>query len=425
MDSSLSTNSFEVRRLFETSDAKAWSSYGCSWSFAQLRSLVEQFKVQVSLPFGATAVVTAEPSVNFVVRFVAMLELGYTQAVLPAEMSVAERFEYAQLLGRCFQIEDDHSIVWLNNSAPRKVHDEAVLVLFTSGSFGQPKGVQLSWRNIDAASSSIIKSLDFQNVSHQWLQLNLHYSFGLLGQLLPALRSGVHTQWLDHMLALVQQLSGAESGGMVAGVPSQLLTLCQILAHKEPAASRVTHVVSAGAHVTESLRQTLHATFPEATIYLNYGQTEASPRILCLSNNDTKYFSSATGYTVGNMRVRLDESGELLAAGDQIMLGYLGDDSSPIVDGWLHTGDLAEINEQGLVTINGRKDSVVKIGGEKVALVEIETAINGLNEVMSAAVTAVDDSRCGKQLHAVMVFDSEKLSHTQLVAQLQGRLSAQ
>ncbi len=415
---------YEYRRLFKSSDALAWTSNGENCTFSQLRSRVEEFKTSLQWVKGATAITTAKPGIDFVVRFVAMLELEYPQAVLPAGASLAQKKEYAALLGCSFYIDDDSSVNWLNAEESTKLQSNTVLVLFTSGSSGRPKGVELSRKNIDASSAAIIESLAFHDVSHQWLQINLHYSFGLLGQLLPALRCGVHTHWLNHMLALVQQLSETNPGGMISGVPSQLLTLCQILAQNPGATAHVTHVVSAGCYVTESLRQTLHAIFPNATVYLNYGQTEASPRILCLSNNDTKYFSAATGYPVGGLDVKLADDGELLVAGDQIMLGYLGEENSPVQDGWLHTGDLASIDEQGLVSIRGRKDTVVKISGEKVALVEIERAINGLNEVTSAAVTAVEDSRCGRQLRAVMVFDSKKLSHAQLVAQLGEQLSA-
>lgn len=414
----------DSRRLFKSSDALAWSSNGENWTFAQLRTRVEDFKACIDWVKGATAIITAEPGIDFVVRFVAMLELEYPQAVLPAGAPLSQKKEYAALLGCSFCLDEDGSVNWLNAEESTKLLSNTVLVLFTSGSSGSPKGVELSRKNIDASSAAIIESLAFQGVSHQWLQINLHYSFGLLGQLLPALRCGVHTHWLNHMLALVQQLSETKPGGMISGVPSQLLTLCQIVAQNPGATAQVTHVVSAGCYVTESLRQTLHAIFPNATVYLNYGQTEASPRILCLSNNDTKYFSTATGYPVGNLDVKLADDGELLVAGDQIMLGYLGQGSSPVQDGWLHTGDLASIDEQGLVSIQGRKDSVVKISGEKVALVEIERAINGLSEVTSAAVTAIEDSHYGKQLRAVMVFDSKKLSHAQLVAQLGERLSA-
>ena len=288
-------------------------------------------------------------------------------------------------------------------------------MLFTSGSAGHPKGVQLSWQNIEAASEAICASLDFHAVKQQWLLLNLHYSFGLLGQLLPAIRMGAQTQRADHILEVVRALGDGELNGMISGVPSQLLTLCQLIERSQKKAAGVTHVVSAGAAVSASLRRQLCDVFPSATIYVNYGQTEASPRILCLNSNDENFHSDATGYPVGNLKTNISEEGELLVAGDQIMLGYLGDVPSPVIDGWLHTGDTASQAPSGLVTIIGRKDVVVNVGGEKVALANVEAAINALPGVTCGMVCPVANEHYGNALYAVLVFDAAPLSYAGLV----------
>ncbi len=424
--------------LFSGSDKLAWSDGGEDVSYFQLRERVETFKRSAVFSKNAVAILYAEANISFVVRFLALLELGVPQAVLAKEISCAttnsetsestgER-EYLYPLGDAFSISEDGEVVWLHREKPGGSHSrlngDTVLVLYTSGSSGKPKGVQLSRKNIESSISAIIQSLSFSRASFQWLQLNLHYSFGLLGQLLPALRCGVHTRWSDNLLVLVQQLSiSEETGGMISGVPSQFLTLCQLLMQKKCTVPSISHVVLAGAHATLSLRNTLQAVFPKAVIYLNYGQTEASPRILCLPSDDPQYMSSATGYPVGNMRVRLSEEGELLVAGDQLMIGYIGDDKSPILDGWLHTGDIAEISDDGLVTISGRLDSVVKIAGEKVALVEVETVLNAMSGVQSAVVDAIDDERYGKKIIALLVFSDSSFSRVNIIQSLSAQLA--
>ncbi len=404
--------------LFSSSALPVWSRDGQSWSYAQLRHAVEAFKRSVEWPDRGTAVLTAQPTFDFLVKFLSLLELGLPQAVLPADLPLAQQIEHARLLGDSYQFSDDESVVWLNESGTTVVAANCALVLFTSGSAGHPKGVQLSWQNIEAASEAICASLDFHAVKQQWLLLNLHYSFGLLGQLLPAIRMGAQTQRADHILEVVRALGDGELNGMISGVPSQLLTLCQLIERSGKIAESVSHVVSAGAAVSPSLRKRLCEIFPSAIIYVNYGQTEASPRILCINSRDKHFHSDATGYPVGNLKTKIAEDGELLVAGDQIMLGYVGDMPNPVADGWLHTGDMASADDNGLVTVHGRKDFVVKVGGKKVALSEVEAALVVLPGISAAMVTTVASEEYGNALYALLVPESKPLKFASLVTML-------
>ncbi len=399
-----------------------WSCDGKSWSYAQLRRAVDAFKFSFIRPDHGTAVLTAQPTFNFLVKFFALLELDVSQAIFPADCSVEQQVEYANILGASYTFDEDDGVVWLNDSIVSSVSRDAAVVLFTSGSSGQPKGVQLSLKNIMAACQAISQSLSFSDVSQQWLLLNLHYSFGLLGQLLPAVCAGVHTQRVGHILSIVRAAADNKLSGMLSGVPTQLSALCQLLAREKRVVASVSHVVLAGAAATPALRLELCKTFPEATIYVNYGQTEASPRILCLSSQDAFFHSEATGYAVGNLKTEIADDGELLVAGDQIMIGYLGDAANPVVDGWLHTGDLASKNGKGLITVRGRKDAVVKVGGKKVSLIEVEAALGALMGVSAAVVVSMDEEAYGSALYALLVLNNVSLDHATLLSLLSKRL---
>jgi long-chain acyl-CoA synthetase len=252
------------------------------------------------------------------------------------------------------------------NALESQIHPDTKLILFTSGSEGKVKKVQLSRANIEANTQAVVESLNFEGVSEQFLFLPLHYSFGLLGQLIPAQTLGIQTHFLPNMMAL----RSVKLRGMLSAVGSQWDVLVKLLANDGPY-REVTHVVSAGSRLSEGTRVSLKALFPNAVVYNNYGQTECSPRILSLSSSQENFFSNDTGYPVKGLTARLSDEGELWVKGPQVMLGYLGDiaaTSDKIKEGWLHTGDQATIASDGRVTILGRKDDLVKVGGERLSL---------------------------------------------------------
>ena len=119
----------------------------------------------------------------------------------------------------------------------------------------------------------------------QTLVLPLSYSFGLLGQLLPALAAGLPTALLGNLVELKALLDEGQLVGMLSGVPSHHETLLRLLGDGPLRTQGVTQVVSAGAALSLPLRQRLLRAFPSSRIYTNYGQTELSPRVLCLRSD--------------------------------------------------------------------------------------------------------------------------------------------
>ena len=123
-------------------------------------------------------------------------------------------------------------------------------------------------------------------------------------------------------------------------------------------------------------------------IIQGYGQTEASPLISVNSPDWIKIDS--VGRSFEGVDVELGEDHELLVRGDCLMKGYWNDDhatASTIIDGWLHTGDLATIDEDGFIRITGRKkDLIVTSGGENVSPSKIETLLSSQEEIEQAVV---------------------------------------
>ncbi|MFP2905135.1 class I adenylate-forming enzyme family protein [Pyxidicoccus sp. 3LFB2] len=357
-----------------------------------------------ALPPGI-ALLRAHRSREFIASFLALYEAGVPQAVFAPEWTTTEVEARRRGLGCCYELDEALCVTWRSEAEVPRHHPDTALVLFTSGSTGAPRAVQLSRRNIEANVAAVRTSLDFDAAPGQTLVLPLSYSFGLLGQLLPALAAGLPTTLLGNLVELKALLDEGRLVGMLSGVPSHHETLLRLLGDGPLRTEGVTHVVSAGAALSLPLRQRLLRAFPASRVYTNYGQTELSPRVLCLRSDHPAFLSNATGYPVGNLTVKLTAGGELCVRGDQLMLGYLGAPEATrekVEEGWLRTGDLAELGPDGLVTLLGRNDDQLKVGGERLSPFEIEAALRELPGVEDAAVWGREDPLYGTTLTAFL-----------------------
>jgi len=252
------------------------------------------------------------------------------------------------------------------------------------------RATYLYWFTILAHLFLIYYSKRYIHIPH-FLFLPLHYSFGLLGQLLPAMRLGIKTHFLRNFLEMKTLAEEGKLRGMVSAVGSQWDVLAPLLAPSAPL-KQVTHVVSAGSRLSRGTRLRLRELFPEAVIFNNYGQTEASPRILSMSSRHPDFYSDYTGFPVGEWKVELTSTGELQAQGPQFMLGYVGEPARD-PSAWLLTGDQAEMRDDGLVTVLGRRDDLIKLGGERASLVELADQIREIAQADEACGVSYTDSQ--------------------------------
>ncbi|AGC42923.1 AMP-dependent synthetase and ligase [Myxococcus stipitatus DSM 14675] len=378
---------------------------GRSLTFESLREAVEARKHRLGVLPPGIAILRAHRSREFIATFLALYEAGAPLAVFATEWTAPETEVRRQLLGRCFELDESFRVSWRSEQTQTCHHPDTALVLFTSGSMGAPRAVQLSRENIEANVVAVRRSLDFDTAPEQTLVLPLSYSFGLLGQLLPALAAGVPTVLLSNLVELKARLEEGALVGMLSGVPSHHETLLRLLGEAPPRTHAVTHVISAGAALDVALRQRLLRAFPRARVYVNYGQTELSPRVLCLRSDHPAFLSQAAGYPVGELTVKQGDDGELWVRGNQVMLGYLGDEGATrgkMEGGWLRTGDLARIDSDGLVTLLGRNDDLLKVGGERLSPLEIEAALRMLPHVEDAAIWGREDALYGTSLTAFL-----------------------
>lgn len=281
----------------------------------------------------------------------------------------------------------------LDGGSPR----DPVLLLFTSGSSGRPKGVPLSQASCLATNSAlagrfpmtaddvVLQVLPQFHVAGWNVQPLLAWSRGARVVLVP-----------DFDPALVLDTIERERVTMMMGVP----TVYEMLAAQPGFAARdlgsLSTVVVGGAPVDESLGRAWAA--HGIRIWAGYGLTEAGPNVLC---EPPGALTGPAGWMApyDGVDVRLDETGQLHVRAPGVFSGYWADEEATrevLHDGWLATGDLAEQSADGLLRLCGRSSEKYISGGENVHPAEVERALRRLPAVAQVAVVAVPDEHWGE-----------------------------
>lgn len=323
--------------------------------------------------------------------------------------------------------------------------DEAALaaIVYTSGTTGSPKGVMLSFGNLMANVRPVVNAGYFTAESRVLLLLPLHHVLPLAGSLAAPLFGGSTIVFATSMagqelLKLLQQ----HRITAIVGVPRFYDLLHRALREKIEA-SPIARTLYAWAKRIRSralsrlLFGSVHRKFGGALEYLicggaaldsataetfdvlgfrmceGYGMTECAPMITFPRPDAIRLGS--TGQVLDGCEVRIDEGGEILARGPNVMLGYYGrpDDTNAILrDGWLHTGDLGRLDEQGYLYVTGRlKEILVLPSGKKLDPVSVELGLQS-----SPAVREVGVFLDNGTLHALVVPHWETLPTTDLAA---------
>ena len=202
----------------------------------------------------------------------------------------------------------------------------------------------------------------------------------------------------------------------LSGFETILNTLCERLVRQKVRkrfGGQLRYFVSGGAALNPKISEFFQGL--GVGILQGYGQTEASPVISVNRPGDER--ADTVGPNLPGVEVRLSEAGELLVRGANVMTGYWNDPestSAALIDGWLHTGDLAEIDSDGHIRIVGRlKDLIVNSGGDNIAPGPIEQELNLFSEIDQVVV--VGDAR--PWLSAIICFADgvEKTTYEQVL----------
>jgi acyl-CoA synthetase (AMP-forming)/AMP-acid ligase II len=194
----------------------------------------------------------------------------------------------------------------------------------------------------------------------------------------------------------------------VYGIPAVWRRVFEHLATPQGAACDLSSVRSADTGTSATppeLLDTLRATFPSARVRVFYGSTEAGG-VAALEHDDLDRKPGRCGQPSPFVHARIDDSGELLVRGPLVFDGYFEDPEATgeaFVDGWYRTGDLAEFDAEGYLSIVGRARDVIRTGGETVAPAEVESVLVSYPGVADVAVVGLPDVEWGEVVCAAVV----------------------
>jgi long-chain acyl-CoA synthetase len=291
-------------------------------------------------------------------------------------------------------------------------------LIFTSGSTGKPKGVMISHKNLIANTGSIVEYLKLTVDDRMLVVLPFYYCYGL-SLLHTHLRVGgsiVFNNSFIFLGGIIKNLIEYKCTGF-AGVPSHF----QILLRKSDSFKTtifpdLKYVTQAGGKLAPIFIDEFREAHSDVKFIVMYGQTEATARLSWLPPElyDSKKGSMGKGIPGVELKVinengekiKPGETGEVIAKGDNIMTGYFADEEgtkNAIRNGWLYTGDLGTVDEDGYIFLTARSKEIIKVGGKRISPKEIEAVILQIPEVVDCTIEGVEDQVQGEAIKATIV----------------------
>ncbi len=317
--------------------------------------------------------------------------------------------------------------------------DDLAAIFYTSGTTGFPKGAMTTHANLLANSENVFRTLSTDRAEGPSLStlvsVPLFHVTGCNSQLIPLLELGGRVEILPRGLD-VEQLLTTVSEHRIAHVVSAPAIYHALMRHPRFAASDVSSVrwlYYGGAPIAESMVRQLQDRFPQARVGNGFGLTETSSLTSFLPHEDAREHPGSVGYAMPVVDLAIPNAagrtgvGELLVRGPNVVAGYWGNaqaTADAFTDGWVHTGDLARIGDDGLLYIVDRAKDMINRGGENVYSIEVENALAGVPGVGEAAVVGVPDDMMGEKVGAVLVpAADEPLEVDAVIANLRDRIA--
>lgn len=301
------------------------------------------------------------------------------------------------------------------------IDQDLCLILYTSGSTGEPKGVMLTHHNVRNNAWSIATYLDNQPTDIVLSALPLSFSYGLF-QVITATQAGYAValeRSFTYPFEVLQRAAALRATGFPA-VPAMLSTTLRLAREGKVDLSALRYVTNAGAALSPAHLQELRSILPQARFVSMYGLTECT-RVSYLDPAKADAKPGSVGRAIPNLEATVVDDagqevprggvGELVVRGSGVMRGYWRRPAEtahvlrdgPAGDKRLFTGDLFRMDEDGDLHFVGRKDDMFKVKGEKVYPREIENVLFELDAVREAAVIGLPDPDDGHVIKVMVV----------------------
>lgn len=423
-------------------------------SYADLLGLVERTSAAYGLSPGDRVVIWGPNSIDWAV---AALAVSYTGGVLVpvnsryvgAEVAdVVERTDakvvvvHDGFLGRdqvreladagvtdqVVTLQDLLSRDSVPATPPDVSPDDVADILFTSGTTGRSKGAMSAHRQTVGVARAWAE-LGGVRQDDRYLVVNpFFHSFGykigiVVGLLTGATLYPVATFDLDATMRLIED----ERITVLPGAPTIFTSLLNAPGREDRDLSSLRLAVTGAAVVPVVLIERMRDELQIDQVVTAFGMTEAVVVTMCREGDSAETVATTCGRAIPGMETRIGDGGELLVRGDYVMLGYLDDPTATAeaidADGWLHTGDIGVLDEDGNLSITDRLKDMYISGGFNVYPAEVEQTLARMDGVADVAVVGVPDERMGEVGKAFVVVSGSSTTGNDVIAFAKERLA--
>lgn len=306
--------------------------------------------------------------------------------------------------------------------------DDVAVILYTSGTTGKPKGAMLTHENLYSNARDIGDYLQMNADDRIVATLPVFHVFALTVVVNAPLLIGA-------TIILVPRFNPAEvfesiksqRATVFAGVPTMYNFMYQYPQAKTEDFATVRLAISGGSALPVALLHNFEDKF-QVRVSEGYGLSEASP-VTCFNPIDRDRKAGSIGTSIVNVEnkvvnelgeeVPVGEVGELIVRGPNVMKGYYKlpeETAAALRDGWLYTGDLAKVDEEGYFYIVDRKKDMIIVGGFNVYPREVEEVLFAHPGIVEAAVVGLPDPNFGESVNAYVVLKDASLTPADLEA---------
>jgi long-chain acyl-CoA synthetase len=301
------------------------------------------------------------------------------------------------------------------NDAPLPDQDATYMVIPTSGTTGRPKGVRITGRMAGHAAAYYTRTLGLTPADRTAIHLSFAWVSGSITQLAPAMLSGGSAVTMARFSAAdLVAVAVAHRVTWLDVVPSIWELLLRVDDFALPALAGVRLAVFGGAPAAPGTLDRVRQRLPQLRLFDVYALSETCAPVSVLLDAEAARRPGTIGRPVPYADVRLvdpagaevprGEPGELWVRSPTVTPGYWGDEPAPLTpDGWLRTGDLARMDDEGYLTVVGRAHDLIIRGGVNVFPGEVERALLASGLLADAAVVGLPSAVAGENVAAAVV----------------------
>jgi len=332
-------------------------------------------------------------------------QVGTDLLVVPG---VWRGFDYAAMataLGLRYLVADDGLPAGEPARLPPATDGPGAWRFYTSGTTAEPKGARHTDATLEAAAAGMVAHLQMTADDVLPAIAPITHVGGIVS-LVATLMTGMRQLLIEAFVPerVVPFIRAHDATLIGLGTPCFLAYLDYAQAHPElgPLFPHVRAFVTGGAPTPPAVHHRLVAELGTG-VMSGYGLTEAPMLTWNEVGDDDDALAHTEGRPVPGVELRVDERGEILARGPQVMLGYVDPALETRDDGWFATGDLGVVDARGYLRITGRVKDIIIRNMENVSAKEVEDLLFTHPEVADAAVIGVPDERTGERVCAVVV----------------------